>query len=136
MRLHRAASEKFTRVEKLLEGRTTPRQHTGFKLAAEQGDASAQCRLAMMHSEGVGMPQDNVEMVRLLQLSASQGTPLAQWQLGACYAEGRGVAQDFKQAAAWLKLAAQQVPKSKDLQELHRRALAAMQAKVALSIGE
>ena len=44
-----------------------------FRLAAEQGVASAQSRLGFMYSKGEGVPQDDREAVRWHRLAAKQG---------------------------------------------------------------
>ena len=46
-------------------------------LAAEQGDAGAQCMLGYMHRFGEGGPVDFAEARRLLGLAAAQGHAVA-----------------------------------------------------------
>jgi len=48
-----------------------------YRMAAEQGDASAQCNLGYMYEHGKGVPQDMTEAVRLYRLSAAQGNSSA-----------------------------------------------------------
>ena len=44
-----------------------------YRLAAEQGDARAQCNLGLMYEHGDGVPQDHAEAARLYRLAADQG---------------------------------------------------------------
>ena len=75
-------------------------------MAATQGDAAAQFRLAIAYSFGRGVPEDDAEAARWYRLSAEQGYAAAQYHLGAAYAGGRGVGQDDVQAHMWCNLAA------------------------------
>ncbi len=77
-------------------------------MAAEQGDASAQYNLGVMHGEGQGVPQDDAEAVKWLRLAAEQGDCDAQSNLGVMYSEGQGVPQNDAKALAWLEKAAEQ----------------------------
>ena len=77
-----------------------------LRLAATQGDAAAQFRLAIAYSFGRGVPEDDAEAARWYRLSAEQGYAAAQYHLGAAYARGRGVGQDDVQAHMWFNLAA------------------------------
>jgi TPR repeat protein len=77
-----------------------------LRLAAEQGDAIAQVRLAAAYDEGKGVPQDNKEAVKWLRLAAEQGDASAQYILGLSYSTGKGLQQDYKEALKWFRLAA------------------------------
>ena len=79
-----------------------------FRLAAEQGLASAQFNLGLMYDEGRGVPQDDQEAVKWYRLAADQGDALAQNNLGLMYRNGRGVPQDYVRAHMWVNLAAAQ----------------------------
>ena len=79
-----------------------------FRLAADQGDASAQFNLGVMYENGFGVPQDDTEAVRWYRLAADQGDAPAQDTLGGMYANGRGVPQDDAEAVRWYGLAADQ----------------------------
>ena len=57
-----------------------------YRLAAEQGHASAQYNLGVMYHEGHGVPEDNAEAVRWYRLSVEQGFAAAQHTLGLMYA--------------------------------------------------
>ena len=79
-----------------------------FRLAAEQGNASAQFNLALMYDKGQGVPQDYAEAVKWYRLAAEQGYALAQLNLGVRYDKGQGVPQDDAEAVKWYRLAAEQ----------------------------
>lgn len=78
------------------------------KLAAEQGDASAQYNLGRMYLYGQGVPQDNKAAAKWYTLAAEQGDVIAQYNLGFMYYNGRGVPQDDTMAVKWWTLAAEQ----------------------------
>ena len=79
-----------------------------YRLAADQGRASAQNNLGGMYSNGRGVPQDAAEAARWYRLAADQGDAAAQFNLGLMYAKGRGVPQDYVSAHMWANLAAAQ----------------------------
>ena len=79
-----------------------------FRLAAEQGHASAQYNLGVMYDTGEGVPQDAAEAVRWYRLAAEQGYASAQNNLGFAYGTGEGVPQDAAEAVRWFRLAAEQ----------------------------
>ena len=81
-----------------------------YRLAAEQGDASAQFNLGVMYDNGEGVLKDDAEAVRLYRLAAEQGAgdASAQWRLGNMYNYGRGVPEDDAEAVRWYRLAAEQ----------------------------
>ena len=76
-----------------------------YRLAAEQGDASAQFYLGRMFEEGNGVPKDNKEAVKWWKLSAEQDDAKAQYKLGLMYKAGYGVPQDYVLAHMWYNLA-------------------------------
>jgi hypothetical protein len=77
-----------------------------YKLAAEQGYASAQYNLGYMYDKGKGVPQDYKTAVKWYSLAAEQGVALAQHNLGAMYDEGKGVLKDYVYAHMWYNIAA------------------------------
>jgi TPR repeat protein len=83
-----------------------------YKLAADQGNASAQAKLGVFYRDGLGgLPKDDREAARLFKLAADQGNgnPGAQVNLGVFYAQGRGgLPKDDREAARLYKLAADQ----------------------------
>ena len=79
-----------------------------IRLAAEQGDVSAQNDLGTMYQNGEGVPQNVTEALRWFRLAADQGFAGAQVNLGVAYQNGLGVPQDGTEALRWFRLAADQ----------------------------
>ena len=77
-----------------------------YRLAAEQGDASAQNNLGVMYAMGRGVAQDDALAAQWYRRAAEQGDARAQYNLGFMYADGRGVARDYALAVKWYRLAA------------------------------
>ena len=77
-------------------------------LAAEQGDAGAQCTLGYMHRVGKGGLVDFAEARRLFGLAAVQGHANAQHNLGFVHRDGKGGPKDFAEARRLFGLAAVQ----------------------------
>ena len=80
----------------------------GFRLAAAQGNATAQVMLGEMYANGQGVVQDDAEAVKWFRLAAAQGNASAQYGLGFVYANGQGVVQNYAEAVKWYRLAAAQ----------------------------
>lgn len=78
-----------------------------WRLAADQGNASARSLLGLMYQSGRGVPQNHAEAVRWYRLAADQGDASAQHSLGAMYDKGRGVPQNHAEAVRWYRLAAE-----------------------------
>ena len=83
----------------------TAKQH---RIAAERGDAGAQCLLALCYVYGNGVPHDYSEAARWFRKSAEQGNAMGQYELGVCYRNGGGVSQDDAEAVKWITKAAEQ----------------------------
>ena len=79
-----------------------------YRLAAEQGDATAQNNLGVMYGAGRGVPQDDAEAVRWYRLAVEQGDANAQYNLGVRYDDGLGVPLDDAEAVVWYRRAAEQ----------------------------
>lgn len=73
---------------------------------AEQGNATAQVILGVMHYEGKGVTQAYKEAVKWFRKSAEQGDARAQYNLGVTYAKGQGVIQDSVYAHMWFNISA------------------------------
>ena len=73
------------------------------RVKAEQGDSSAQYNLALMYSNGKGVPKDSKEGVKWYRLAAEQGNKHAQNKLGTMYRYGWGVSRDAKEAVKWFR---------------------------------
>ena len=76
-----------------------------YKLAAKQGNSSAQSILGIMYSEGQGTVKDYKEAMKWYRRAAQQGEPEAQHNLGQMYALGKGVQKNFVYAHMWVNIA-------------------------------
>lgn len=85
-----------------------------IKKAAEQGDITAQYKLGVLYSQGIGMEQDNAKACRWYRKAAEQGDMKAQYMLGRMYYNGEGVPQDFVKARQWWEKAAAQKVTAED----------------------
>ena len=75
--------------------------------------AYARTQLGKLYKEGLGVPQNVAEAVRLWKLASAQGNENAQINLAFMYANGSGVKQNFVLAYMWNELAVQRdEPKS------------------------
>ena len=92
--------------------KSAPQDHaataSGYRKAADQGDADAQFNLGMMYANGRGVSRDDVEAVKWYRKAAEQGHARAQYNLGVRYDNGRGVSRDNGEAAKWYRKAAEQ----------------------------
>jgi localization factor PodJL len=79
-----------------------------LRLAAANGDASAQFEVAARYAEGRGVRQDFKEAVRWYQHSAAASFALSQYRLGTLYERGLGVDKDLARARVWYGRAAAQ----------------------------
>ena len=93
-----------------------------YTLAAQRGNASAQCRLGLMYRRGLGVPRDYQKAFQWYSKSAEQGVGVAQSWLGYFYSHAvgiqyldekisgfwDGVEKDLKKAVAWYTKAAEQ----------------------------
>jgi TPR repeat protein len=75
-----------------------------YRLAAEQGNASAQSNLGFMYTKGEGVRKDDAEAVRWYRLAAEQGYADAQYNLAAMYRKGDGVLKDAALAHMWYNI--------------------------------
>ena len=80
----------------------------GFRVYAEQGNASAQFNLALMYKAGEGVPQDYAEAARWYRQAAEQGDADAQFSIAIMYDNGQGVPQNDVEAVRWYRQAAEQ----------------------------
>ena len=79
-----------------------------LRLAAAQGDKSAEFEVASRLAEGKGTDQNLKEAVRWYQRSATQGFAQAQYRLGTFYERGLGMKADIARARTWYQRAADQ----------------------------
>jgi localization factor PodJL len=78
-----------------------------YELAAQQGLAAAQFRLAALFEKGLGVPRDMVRAKALYLAAAAQGHSKAMHNLGVLAAEGADGRPDYAGAAIWFEKAAQ-----------------------------
>ncbi|MCL4768283.1 MAG: sel1 repeat family protein [Hyphomicrobiaceae bacterium] len=78
-----------------------------LRLAAANGEPSAEFEVAARYAEGRGIPQDLKEAVSWYQRSAARGFAPAQYRLGTHYERGLGVKADRGRAKAWYRSAAE-----------------------------
>lgn len=79
-----------------------------YEKLAEQGDRSAQTRLAWMYEAGRGVRRDLAEAARRFTQAAVAGEPEAQYALAVMYRTGKGQPRDLAQSQVWLRRAAEQ----------------------------
>ena len=76
-----------------------------YRLAAEQGNVSAQVSLAFAFHSGAGVEQDYFAAVKWFSLAARQESAIAQFQLALMYKRGTGVAQENIKSYMWFSIA-------------------------------
>jgi TPR repeat protein len=78
------------------------------KIAAEQGDVSAQMDVAHAYQYGKGVPQDSAEAAIWYEKAAAKGNARAQVHLGDAHYKGDGVFKSYAFAAIYYRKAAEQ----------------------------
>ncbi|CAA6603783.1 conserved exported hypothetical protein [Rhodospirillaceae bacterium LM-1] len=79
-----------------------------WKPLADQGNATAQYRLAEAYSEGKGVAKDGAEAARWLRKSADHGDAGSQYATGYFFSTGLLVPQDDAEAVRWYRKSADQ----------------------------
>lgn len=79
-----------------------------WRIAADKGDAKAQCNLAICYSIGQGVPKSSAESVKWYRKAAELGNAQAQYNLGVCYMLGEVVAKNQYEAVKLYQKAATQ----------------------------
>ena len=79
-----------------------------LRLAAANGDPSAEFEVGARLAEGKGTNQNFKDAAKWYQRSASKGFAQAQYRLGTLYERGLGLKPDAARAADWYKRAAEQ----------------------------
>ena len=74
---------------------------------AEEGNADAQYRMAIMAQNGLGMVENPELALRYMRAAAEAGLGLAQHGLGFMYLEGECADKDPAEAVKWFRKAAQ-----------------------------
>jgi len=92
-----------------------------FSPLAEQGIASAQFYLGLMHEKGRGVRQDYPTALTWFRKAAAQGYVGPQSNLGLMYERGRGVRKDLVRAFMWYDLAGAMLPGEEGKVVLMRR---------------
>jgi TPR repeat protein len=87
-------------------GQNYPEAVKWYRLAAAQGQATAQVELGLWYVTGKGVLQDYAGAVKWFRLAAAQGNAIAQNNLGVAYEHGNGVAQGYVRAHMWYNLGA------------------------------
>jgi hypothetical protein len=92
-----------------------------FSPLAEQGVASAQFYLGVMHEKGRGVRQDYSTALTWFRKAAAQGYVGPQSNLALMYERGRGVRKDLVRAFMWYHLAGAMLPGADGTAALKRR---------------
>lgn len=79
-----------------------------LRLAAANGDPSAEFEVAARLAEGNGTGQNYAQALHWYQRSAAKGFAQAQYRLGTLYERGLGVDKDIERAKIWYGRAAEQ----------------------------
>jgi uncharacterized protein len=118
MKLYGEAAKKGeawaqTRLAMLLLGSLNNRENTPeavrlLRAAAVQNDAEALFQLAVLSSQGRGMPLSDEAAFDYMSKSAELGWAEAQYELATMYANGRGISPDQEAALGWARQAAAQ----------------------------
>jgi len=92
-----------------------------FSPLAEQGVASAQFYLGLMHEKGRGVRQDYPTALTWFRKAAAQGYAGPQNNLALMYERGRGVRKDIVRALMWYHIAGDLLPGDEGKAALKRR---------------
>ncbi len=79
-----------------------------YTRAAKQGSLDAATNIALMYSDGIGIPKDPAQALTWFRQAADGGDATAQYNLALIYRNGKGVPPDEKESARWLTAAADQ----------------------------
>jgi localization factor PodJL len=107
----KAQAAEFAAMVRIAEHANNPRDKKlaaqWFELAAQQGLATAQYRLAVMLETGAGLPRDRDRAEALYLAAAEQGNTRAMHNLGVLAADGADGKPDYASAANWFEKAAE-----------------------------
>ena len=100
--------------------------------AADQGEASAQYRLAQLYATGRGVERDDTRAAQLYALAANGGNRNAMYNFAVALVQGDGIPANPSEAARWFQKAAQAgvVDAQFDLAVLYERGLGTPQSLV------
>ena len=103
-----ASKQQYLFGGQLVNSATRRQVVTTCNTAAQDGDASAQFDMGLMHELGLGLKQDFNKAASWYKQGAEQGHSKAQNNLAAMYERGWGVEQSMEQVQRWLVLASEQ----------------------------
>jgi TPR repeat protein len=69
-----------------------------YKLSADQGNSSGQCKYGVCLQNGLGITKDLSGAAEYYRLSADQGNSSGQCNFGVCLEKGLGIAKDMVRA--------------------------------------
>src|SRR5271169_3652815 len=95
----RPASADFMAAEAAERRGEHSEAYQACKSEVEAGDAECQNLVGYLFKEGLGVPANATEAIRLFRLAAKRGLAIAQCNLGFAYEQGLGVTRDDVAAA-------------------------------------
>jgi TPR repeat protein len=102
------ARADYASAIKALEDKDFSAARREFRRLAENGDARARLRLAILYDKGEGGERDVGEAARWYGLAADGGLAVARFNLGSLYEHGDGVKQNLDEAVRLYRKAAEQ----------------------------
>ena len=108
MKWNSHGANHFAKAEAAEKNHNEAEALAAYELAAKNGHAKAQYRLAQRYFLGLGVKKNHAEAMVWYQKAAEQGDAEAQFSLGVIYRKGRGVAPNPAEAMHWYKKAAEQ----------------------------
>jgi TPR repeat protein len=98
--------EAYLRLGQIhIEKKNYPEAMKWLRLGTSANQAESYALLSYIYFEGLGIPVDKTEALRLMKIAAKT-LPRAQYFIGQMYWEGRGVAIDPVEAVKWFRLSA------------------------------
>jgi S1-C subfamily serine protease len=104
----RFALADFMAAEAAFRRGDHPEAYEACKKEVDAGDAECQVLVGYLFQEGLGVPANATEALRLYHLAAKRGLAVAQCHLGYVYERGIGVTRNDAEAVRWYQLAAAQ----------------------------
>ncbi len=101
-----AASDEEMR--KLFEGANGERNCNRLESLAESGHTAAQCQLAYLYLNGIGVPENKKKGYEWSLRAAEAGDAFEQWRVGSFLKTGNAVEQDLEKAFEWFLKSANQ----------------------------
>jgi uncharacterized protein len=104
----RPASADFMAAEAAERRGEHAEAYQACKGDVDAGDPECQVLVGYLFQQGLGVPANATEAIRLFRLAAKRGLATAQCNLGFAYEQGLGVTRDDVAAVRWYQLAAAQ----------------------------